>query len=160
MRDRIGTLYQTVKPTGMKSLTYPIIFLLRRSSFVAFTFFFFGFPALQIQILTFFNVIYIIYINCIPRYEGTLIRKIDIFNESCFLIVCYHMIVFSNLYWFSWLKEKWQIPIIGISLVICILIVIVVSTSIILIQNIKSLKHRLRLRKLRSKRDKFITERN
>ena len=104
-RDRIGTLYEIVKPNGINSLSFSIVFLLRRSSFVALTFFFFEYPALQIQIQIFLNVFYIIYIYSAPQYDEVLIRRLDLFNESSFLIVCYHMMVFTNLTYFAWLKE-------------------------------------------------------
>ena len=90
-RDRIGTIYQTVKPNGVASLSYPIIFLIRRSCFVFLTFYYFEQPVLAIQILIFLNVLYIIYINSVPTYDEPMVRNGDIFNESAFMIVCYHM---------------------------------------------------------------------
>ena len=45
-KKRIGSMYQTVQPITKYSLTYPVIFLFRRSVFVAMTFYLFDYPVL------------------------------------------------------------------------------------------------------------------
>ena len=49
-KKAFGTLYQTVQPIGMGSLSYSIVFLLRRSLFVAVTFLLYDWPVVQSQI--------------------------------------------------------------------------------------------------------------
>ena len=50
-REAIGTLYQTIQPTSISSLTYPLVFLMRRTLFVVVTFVLFEHPVIQTQVL-------------------------------------------------------------------------------------------------------------
>ena len=87
-------------------------------------------------------------------------RNLDIFNECALLLVCYHIMVFTNLTYFAWLRAPWQTPLLGYSLILCVVLVIILSTAVILIEDILQFKHWLRIRALRKKRSKFLTERD
>ena len=95
-RNKIGSIYQTIQPTSKASLTYPIVFLLRRSIFVSLTFLSFSYPVVQVCLQIFLTVLYIIYIMTVPLYDGPLTRWMEMMNEVLFLLVNYHLIVFTQ----------------------------------------------------------------
>ena len=97
------------------------------------------------------------YIDYVPSYDGPIMKKGEIFNEAAFLLVCYHLTIFANLAWLTGNVEKLYL---GYSLIMCVLLVIIVTTAIVLIEDILAIKHWLRLRTLKRKMAQFMTERD
>ena len=102
-RKMIGSLYTTVQPTRVSSLTYPIVFLIRRSLFVTLMFVLFNYPVAQVCCQIFMTVLYIIYIQTVPLYDGALARWIETINELLFLLVNYHLMLFTQ----SWVSTSY-----------------------------------------------------
>ena len=95
-RARIGSMYQTIQPVSAVSLTYPIVFLLRRTAFVAITFLLIDYPAVQVQLQVCLTIMYLVYIQHFPVFDGPLTRHVEFVNETLFLLINYHLIVFTQ----------------------------------------------------------------
>lgn len=106
MKEKIGNMYATVDPSVEGSLYYNVVFLFRRSSYVAITFSLFNFPGIQIQAFMYVTMFYMMYIHHYPKYSETLTLKSETFNEIMFLLICYHMVLFSNLVWNPEMKQQ------------------------------------------------------
>jgi len=52
------------------------------------------------------TLFYMIYIHHYPKYSETLTLKSETFNEIMFLLICYHMVLFSNLVWNPEMKQQ------------------------------------------------------
>ena len=100
---------------------------------------------------------YIIYINCVPLFDGASSRRIESLNESIFMVIIYHMTIFTenNGGWTA-LKEGQ----IGKSMISCIMLLIVVNTIVILIAVTLDLKFQLRLFRLGNKQKQILKERD
>ena len=81
------------------TLIYPIVFLIRRIVFVAITFLLFDHPGIQIQVFIFSSIVYQIFIHSYVRFKPKTFLWSELANEAVFLLVCYHMVLFSNLIW-------------------------------------------------------------
>ena len=81
----------------MYALSYPVVFLVRRSLFIVITFFLFDYPGLQILIYIKVSVFYVIYLNAARIMAEPSILLFENMNECTFLVVCYHFIVFTDI---------------------------------------------------------------
>ena len=94
--------------------------------------------------------------NCVPLYDGALTRRLELFNESILLLVSYHIVVFANSN--AWVGTNSSL--IGNSMIASIAILLLINIAVMLMQSYWDIKHYLKLRKLRNKRDDIIKERN
>ena len=104
VKKKIGTLYATVDPRHQGSRWYSIVFLVRRSAFVLITFTLFRYPGIQIQAFMYTTLFYLIYLHYWPVFPDKMTLYVETFNETTFLLICYHMVLFSNLLWAPELK--------------------------------------------------------
>ena len=148
-------MYATVDPDTDGSLWYTSIFLARRSVFVLITFALFDYPGIQIQAFQYISLLYLIYIHHWPRYTEKLTLSIETFNESIFLLICYHMVLFSNLIWQPELKEK-----IGFSLLTCIFGLLFVNTIVIIVVSIQKIKRNSKLAFLSKRQKEHVQQRD
>ena len=153
-RMTIGSLYQTVQPTSIYSLSYSTVFLMRRSFFVLITFALFAYPALQTQIQLLTIPLYITYTQFALVYESPVARRTEFFNEGIFLLASYHMMFFTS----TWLYEERTVA--GWSLIILIVAMIVGNYAVITYLSINDFKYRFKMWRLKKKRDMVIKERN
>ena len=63
IRDKIGTLYNGLKPRNTSVMLYSFIFLVRRSLFIAITFALFEHPGLQLLLMLQKTLFYIMYLG-------------------------------------------------------------------------------------------------
>ena len=118
--------------------------MLRRFTFVAITFALFSYPGIQIQVFIYTSVLYIIYISHMYFHDPKSSKTLEIFNESLFLLVGYHFVVFTNLLW----DEKMR-DLVGRTLVATTATILVLNTSIIIAVSIKAFLRKLYLWRLK-----------
>ena len=99
VKKKIGSMYlgvylETDDPFG---LSLSVVFLIRRSIFVATTFMLIDHPALQIQAFIFMSVIYIIYLKSTRIYDDKFMLNLELLNECLFLLCSYHFLMFTNI---------------------------------------------------------------
>ena len=121
-------------------MTQPFVFLFRRTLFVIITFGLFQYPGLQINVFIYTSLLYIIYITHFPRFDPVTIMWTEVVNESVFLVICYHMVLFSNLIWDSGLKLA-----VGISLIFCLVSLLFGNTVFIACVSARGAKEKKRL---------------
>ena len=103
------------------------------------------------------TLIYILYINTVPLYDGALARRVEMFNETILLIISYHMMVFANRMQWTF-DEKWRFSN-SVSLIATIGLLLLVNVIVMGRQNCLDLKHKFRLRKLSNKHKHIMKER-
>ena len=81
-----------------------------------------------------------------PVFYEKFTLQLETFNEILFLVMCYHMVLFSNLIWLPELKKS-----IGKSLVYMVFFLLGSNTLVIVLVSIKGC--------LRNKRLKFLKKR-
>lgn len=79
--------------------TYSVIFLLRRSFFIAVTYVLYSYPSMQVECMLYSTLIYIVYISQMGFYETVSNRRIEIMNESILVALCYHFVIFADPSW-------------------------------------------------------------
>ena len=104
------------------------------------TFGLFQYPGLQINVFIYTSLLYIIYITHFPRFDPVTIMWTEVVNESVFLVICYHMVLFSNLIWDSGLKLA-----VGISLIFCLVSLLFGNTVFIACVSARGAKEKKRL---------------
>ena len=101
------------------------------------------------------TIFYLIYIHHYPRFTERLTLAAETFNESVFLVMCYHMVLFSNLIWDPNMKKQ-----IGVSLIFCVFTLLGVNTLIIATVSIKQIIRNKKINKLKKTQTEHIRQRN
>ena len=114
------------------TLAYPLIYLMRRTAFVMITFLLFKVPGIQINVFIYTSIFYVIFISHYPKFDPPTVMWTEIANESIFLVICYHMVLFSNLIWAPDIKLY-----VGISLIVCLVSLLGGNTLFIAYVSIK-----------------------
>ena len=89
-----------MNPKRLGAISYPLVFLLRRTLFVTITFALAKEPGIQTQLAIFITLIYLIYIGYAEFYEpGSGGKTLEIINESIFVLIQYNFVLLHNLVW-------------------------------------------------------------
>ena len=128
----LGVVLPTKSVPNWETLSYPIVFLLRRSLFVLITFSLFKYPGIQINVFIYSSLLYIIYITHFPKFEPKSIMWTEVVNEGIFLLICYHMVLFSNLIWAPTVKAA-----VGFSLIACLVSLLAGNTLFIAVVSLR-----------------------
>ena len=99
-------------------------------------------------------MVYLIYLHYWPRFTDPFTLKVETFNEVIFIVMCYHMVLFSNLVWVPATKQT-----LGLSLISLIALLLGVNTLIILIVSVKQVLRNRRLKHLKGLRSESIEQR-
>ena len=114
------------------SLSYSIVFLLRRTIFAVITFLLFDYPTMQILAFIMNIILYVIYLNSSRIYAERFPLYLENLNESFFLIVCYHILLFTNV-----LDDPILISNVGKSMLVGIGLILMTGMVVIMFVNIK-----------------------
>ena len=114
------------------SLSYSIVFLLRRTIFAVITFLLFDYPTMQILAFIMNIILYVIYLNSSRIYAERFSLYLENLNESFFLIVCYHILLFTNV-----LDDPILISNVGKSMLVGIGLILMTGMVVIMFVNIK-----------------------
>lgn len=153
VKKKIGNMYSTVDPKYTGSLYYNVVFLTRRSLYVLITYSLFNYPGIQIQSFIYVTLLYLIYLHHFPVFVEKLTLKVETFNEVIFLLICYHMVLFSNLIWLPELKQA-----IGKSLVTLVFSLLGVNTLVIIFVSLRNVIRTRRLKYLKSVQSEHIRQ--
>lgn len=136
------------------TLAYPLVFLLRRTIFVLITFTLFKYPGIQINVFIYTSILYIIFITHYPRFNPPSIMWTEVVNEGIFLLICYHMVLFSNLIWLPSVKLA-----VGISLICCLVSLLAGNTFYIAAVSFKGYKNKKRVSYIKKQHESLMKER-
>ena len=87
------------KRPALGTLCYPLVYLVRRTAFVAVTFLLFNQPSLQLYLMIHSSLLYIFYICTFPLYRTRALRRHELANEMILLLIYYHLALLSNVAW-------------------------------------------------------------
>ena len=93
VKEKIGTLYNGLKPRNASVMLYSFIFLARRSLFIAITFALFEHPGLQLLLMLQKTLFYLMYLGYAEFYKMFGSKALEILNESIFIVIQYLFIV-------------------------------------------------------------------
>ena len=144
VKDKIGALYFALDAKRKYVGTYSVIFLVRRSFFIAVTFLVYRMPQTQVDLMLYSTLGYICYISNMDFYETTSQRRIEIINECILIILCYHFVLFVNPVWPNEFRDK-----LGTSAIFFVSLLLGLNTLIIFWVNIIMIKSKCRIRKLK-----------
>lgn len=97
IKDKIGTLYNGLNAKRPSVMTYSPMFLIRRSMFIAIMFVCFEQPAIQVQLMIYMTILYLIYVGHQDFYETRHSKSLEILNESLFVVLMYNMVLLNSL---------------------------------------------------------------
>ena len=146
VRQKFGTLYLGLNPKKPNVGTYPLTFLIRRSVFVAITFALATEPGIQIQLTTYLTLWYIIYVGYAEFFETPGGKRLEIVNESLFVIIQYHFVLLQNLVWEFEAREQIGNSIIGVTSLL-----IAINVIAILVVSFRALCRKIYLNNLKKK---------
>ena len=87
IKEKYGELYLGLKPKKEGVVHYSFVFMIRRSLFIAITFALFDQPGIQIQVMIYMTIWYIIYLGYADFFETKGGKILEIFNESVFILI-------------------------------------------------------------------------
>ena len=119
--------------------------------FLAITFGLYNFPSIQIQLFVLSLNFYIIYLNWYRIHHERFSLWFENMNESTFLLVCYHLILFTNI-----IEDPETLTNVGKSMIISVLIILASSTLVLLFINLKGVGRIVKLRILEYKMQRKI----
>ena len=132
-------MYLGINSDSALALSYSIVFMLRRTLFVFLMFSLMKQPAIQMNLLIFSSVLYIIYLQYVQPHDNASSVLIETFNEVILLVICYHFILLTDLVSDPYVKFK-----IGLSLIICVCFMIALNLTIIVFVSLRQLYSDLR----------------
>ena len=91
------------------------------------------------------NLLYMIYLHYFPVFLEPLTLLVESFNEIVFLLINYHMVLFSNLVWKPELKTT-----IGQSMITLVFILLGGNTIVIVMVSVRKILRNKRLKYLKS----------
>ena len=95
-RAKYETMYMNISlMRSAWSILYHMAFCIRRFFFVMIPLFFLGKPYLQLQMLLFFNSLYVIWYAAEVPHNEKRITWVETANECLFMILVYHMLSFT-----------------------------------------------------------------
>ena len=106
VKSKIGAMYQFLNPKKLKVISYPVVFLARRTLFIAITFLSYQHPSMQVELMQYSTLVYICYLghgDCI--HETPRQRQIEMMNECLLVGICYHFVLFANPVWQDELRD-------------------------------------------------------
>ena len=104
-KTKIGAMYFGLDDLKPRAGLYSIIFLLRRSLFVAVTFLLYSNPGLQVEFMTYPTLAYVCVISHLDVHETPRQRRIEMMNEVLLVCICYHFIFFADPRWDDYWRE-------------------------------------------------------
>ena len=155
IQKKIGSMYLGIwlEELNVYSLTYSLVFLIRRSIFVVLTFALFSYPGIQIQVFIFSSLLYIIYLNSHRIYAENFTLQLENLNEFVFLTICYHLVLFTNLVSDPFILDK-----IGLSMIISTAMILGIGIIVIVFINIKTYARKLKLRNLKIRQKRMMDQ--
>ena len=118
------------------------------------TFGLFNYPGIQINVFIYSSILYIIYITHYPKYNPTAIMWTEVINESIFLLICYHMVLFSNLVWKPSVKFA-----VGVSMIGCLVTLLFGNTMYIAQVSMRAAKINKRTKYIKNRHTAIMKER-
>ena len=99
IQKKIGSMYLGVALDDEVAygLSLSVVFLIRRSVFVAITFGLLNYPSLQLQLFIFTSILYISYLNTFHIYKENFMLVFEYLNECILLCCAYLMLFFTNV---------------------------------------------------------------
>ena len=94
---KIGTLYNGLQIEKNSAMSYSIVFLVRRSIFIVITFALFNQPGLQIHLMIFLTIIYIMYLGYSDFHLSKQGKALEMTNETILVLIQYNFVLIHEL---------------------------------------------------------------
>ena len=153
-RSILGFVQHRKSTPDWGTLIYPYIYLTRRSAFVLITFGLFRVPGIQINLFIYLSILYVIFIGHCPKFNPRTIYWTEIANEAMFLLICYHILLFSNLIWDQQVKLS-----VGISLIIFLVCLLGGNTLFIAVVSVRGYLSQKRIKYIKSRHSVVMQQR-
>ena len=95
--NKFGALYSGLDSKNQRVMSYSIVYLLRRSLFVAITFALFEKPGVQLQFMIFMTIMYLAYLGYADFYITSRGKTLEMLNESVFVLIQYCFVLLYEL---------------------------------------------------------------
>eukprot|EP00347_Sterkiella_histriomuscorum_P014104 403362154 len=95
-KKKYDALFDKVRLNSRMSVLNTFYQMIRRLIFALSVVFLGDYQVFQIQILTLQSVIIIMFIVWVKPFDNVKLNNMEMFNELCILLCCYHMITFTN----------------------------------------------------------------
>ena len=140
-QKKIGTMYNGAYLSGNKiyPVSYSVVFLIRRSTFILLTFMLFDQPAIQIQVFVFMSIMYIIYLNSERIYDLRVDLYLENLNEAFFLMALYHFLLFALV------SDPAGLEKLGKSMITVVVMILGIGAIVIVGVNVKVLHRKLKM---------------
>ena len=149
VKTKIGAMYFGLNEKKPRVSFYSIVFLLRRSAFIAVTFLLFARPGLQVEFMAYPTLAYICFISHLNVHETPRQKNIEMMNEVILVGICYHFILFADPIWDEDLREAFGTSVVGF-----VLSLLGINTLIIIVVNIQTIRRKCYLCKLKKQAEK------
>ena len=100
------------------------------------------------------SLLYVIFITHYPKFDPPTVMWTEIANEGMFLIICYHMVLFSNLIWAPHIKLY-----VGISLIVFLVSLLAGNTFFIGYVSWQGYKRNKRYKYIKNRHETIMKER-
>lgn len=132
IKEKIGTLYNGMRAKVISVKSYSFTFLARRSLFVIITFNLYTQPGIQVQLMIYMTLLYIIYLGHVEFFETRASRSLEIINESIFVLIQYNFVLLNNLVYEINIRDRSGnviVALTGLLLFINMAVIVVVSVK-------------------------------
>lgn len=148
IEKKFGSMYQGIwiQEDSIYALSYIVVFQIRRTAFVGVMVFLDKTPSIQLFFFIQLSVLYMIYLNWHRIYNEPFQLTFEVVNECGMMLICYHLLLFTNL-----VHDPYLLSRIGKSLIIIVAIIfgccIVTIFFITLREQYRKLKRQWRKKK-------------
>ena len=138
---RIGSLFLGIRNYTKWQALYSVVYLLRRLAFVCVLVFIEDMPSIVVILVMTLNMMFIVYLGEARPHNSTTLHKVALFNEWTLQIITYHLIIT----WFT--TGNFLDSPTGWSFIGFVSFLLGVNITFILLQTLKSIWERLKLKK-------------
>lgn len=93
----VGSYFELLRTSNKAALLYQSIYFMRRLSLSLILVFLKGFPIIQVFLMIFVSLAFVIYICSVRPFESKILNMIELFNELVILSCLYHMVIFTEV---------------------------------------------------------------
>lgn len=147
VRSKYGELYLGLKPDKPGVVNHSFVFMVRRSLFIALTFALFDQPSLQVHLMIYMTVFYVMYLGYADFFETRLVKRLEMTNESVFILIQYQFVLLLNLVWDTQMRLH-----IGTAIIVLTSCLLALNFLIIIYSSLGPLCRKCYLKCLRKKR--------
>ena len=114
---------------------FNVLFMFRRLAFTIILFYMSDYPVLQIIGLNTLSYIMLLYLIHVKPFTLSILNTLEIINETCILLCCSHLLLFTDFVDDPSLHSKCGLTLIGLTL-----LVMAINLGAILVTNVRQVR--------------------